>query len=124
MFRTAVNLSTTIMSYTPPKEHGLTEWSGRDIEQGAIAICNALSSKYKTPGGRLEEVRGDLSKVRYVEGLPPVAHRLLSNIEHVTRQISGTQEVRRTMRHQTHAYRITASPFLSLSLRMRRTALS
>ena len=106
MFRTAVNLSKTIISYTPPTGSGLTEWSGKDIEEGALAICRALQCKYRTPGGRLAEVRGDLSKVRYVEGLPPVAHRLLLNVEHITRQISGTQEVRRAMRHQTHAYRV------------------
>ena len=111
MFRTAVNLTKATISYAAPKD-SLTELSGRDIEQGANAIIKALNGKYRSPCGQLKDVHGDLTKVPYVENLPPVARRLLTNVEHVTRDIPGSQEVRRTMRHQTHAHRIAyGEPF-------------
>ena len=105
IFRQAVNLSKTVISYATPKASGLPDWTGQDIERGAIAICKALHGKYETPSGQMKNVGGDLSKVRYVPDLPPAAHRLLTHISHVSRSIPGTQEVRRTMRHETHAYR-------------------
>ena len=47
-----------------------------------------------------------MTKVRYVPGLSAAAKKLLQNIEHTTRKIPGTQEVRRVMRFDIHAYRV------------------
>ena len=95
MFRTAINLSKSVISLKPAKETGLTDLTARDIDEGGRAILKALGGKYCTPAGRLEAVNGDLSKVRYAENeLPPAAHRTLTNIQHISRQIGGTQEVR------------------------------
>ena len=66
---------------------------------------NALWGSYKTPSGS-QKVNGDLTKVRWVEGLSPAAHRLLQNIEHASRNLPGTQEARRLMRFDTQALRI------------------
>ena len=51
-------------------------------------------------------MNGDLTKVWYADNLTAAAKRLLQNIEHNTRKIPGTQEVRKLMRYQTHACRI------------------
>ena len=75
------------------------------LEEGATQIVNALWGSYKTPSGS-QKVNGDLTKVRWVEGLSPAAHRLLQNIEHATRNLPGTQEARRLMRFDTQALRI------------------
>ena len=75
------------------------------LEEGAKQIVNALWGSYKTPSGS-QKVNGDLTKVRWVEGLSPAAHRLLQNIEHATRNLPGTQEARRLMRFDTQALRI------------------
>ena len=75
------------------------------LEEGAKQIVDALWGSYKTPSGS-QKVNGDLTKVRWVEGLSPAAHRLLQNIEHATRNLPGTQEARRLMRFDTQALRI------------------
>ena len=75
------------------------------LEEGAKQIVNALWGSYKTPSGS-QQVNGDLTKVRWVEGLSPAAHRLLQNIEHATRNLPGTQETRRLMRFDTQALRV------------------
>ena len=51
-------------------------------------------------------VNGDLTKLKYVPGLSPVARRILDNAEATTRKIAGTQETRRQMRFDTNALRV------------------
>ena len=51
-------------------------------------------------------MNGDLTKVRWVEGLSPAAQRLLQHIEHASRNLPGSQEARRLMRFDTQAIRI------------------
>ena len=90
---------------------------------------NALWGSYSTPSGK-QKVNGDLTKVRWVEGLSPAAYRLLQNIEHSSRTLPGTQEARRLMRFDTQALRVlfgvpvfvTFSPDESHSLLMIRFA--
>ena len=90
---------------------------------------NALWGSYSTPSGK-QKVNGDSTKVRWVEGLSPAAHRLLQNIAHASRTLPGTQEARRLMRFDTQALRIlfgvpvfvTFSPDESHNLRMIRLA--
>ena len=55
---------------------------------------------------QVKSVAGDLTKVRFALGLPPAAKRLLQNLEHSTRQIPGTQEIRKVMRYDTNAGRV------------------
>ena len=63
-------------------------------------------------------MNGDLTKVRWVEGLSSAAHRLLQHIEHATRNLPGTQEARRLMRFDTQARRFVFGlpDFVNLSL--------
>ena len=55
--------------------------------------------------GKLKRVNGDFTKVRYATTLNEAGKRLLQNLEHTSRQLKGTMEVRRTMRYQTNAGR-------------------
>ena len=66
---------------------------------------NALWGSYKSPSG-YQQVKGDLTEVRWVEGLSAAAHRLLQNIEHASRNLPGSQEARRMMRFDIQALRI------------------
>ena len=50
-----------------------------------------------------QKVNGDLTKVRWVEGLSPAAQRLLQSNEHASRILPGSQEARRLMRFDTQA---------------------
>ena len=54
----------------------------------------------------MKKVNGDLTKLRYAMGLTAAAQQLLKNLEHVSRTIPGTMEVRKIMRFETHAGRI------------------
>ena len=47
-----------------------------------------------------------MTKLRYVPGLSLAAHKLLQNLEHTSRQLKGTMEVRKLMRFETNAGRI------------------
>ena len=106
VFRSAVNLSRTMYAYERKNGKNTEDvLTAEKLEKGAIQIVNALWGKYQTPSG-YQKVNGDLTKVRWVEGLSPAAHRLLQNIEHYSRNLPGTQEARRMMRFETQALRI------------------
>ena len=75
-------------------------------KKGAIEIAKGLWSLYTDVSGRKQNVGGDMTKVRYVDGLSESAHILLKNIEHASRKLPGTQETRRIMRFQTQAFGI------------------
>ena len=107
-FKTAVNLSRTLWSYESVKHKGENvRVTARDLEAAAIAIVKSLRGTYTNPGdGKKLPVNGDLTKLKYVPGLAPVARRILDNAEATTRKMSGTQETRRQMRFDTNAMRV------------------
>ena len=51
-------------------------------------------------------MNGDMTKLRHVPGLGQAARKVLSNVEARAKTTPGTHEIRKTMRHQTHAYRV------------------
>ena len=93
-------------SYETPKMGERRGFNAKELEEGAISLCNALVGKYRDLSGQLRPVAGDMTKLRYAEGLSPAAQRLVLNIEHTSRNISGCQEVRRLTRFDTHANRV------------------
>ena len=66
-----------------------------------------------------------MTKLRHVPGLSEAAKKTLANVEARTRNIPGTHEVRKTMRHQTHANRVAygTAIFLTFSPSERDTTL-
>ena len=102
----------------PTKENGQdlsNSCTPASLEKGAIEIAKGLWSHYTDVSGRKQPVGGDMTKVRYVNGLSESAHLLLKNIEHASRKLPGTQETRRIMRFQTQAYRIKYGTPLSIT---------
>ena len=107
LFRTAVNTSRTVYSYSNRKDNDLGQKDCQDLEDAAVSICKAMRGTYTGPDGIRRKVNGDMTKVRYaIEKLSSTAQKLVSNIEHTTRKIAGTHEIRRKMRHMTHSYRV------------------
>lgn len=107
LFRSTVNLSRTIFSYEQEKdEEGQLRLTSEELEKGAVEICKALWKTYTDVGGKSKSVAGDMTKIRYVPGLSNAATKLLQNIEHTSRKIPGTQEIRRQMRFDTDACRV------------------
>ena len=117
-FKCAVNLSRT--TYADERNNGKdadVALTAEKLQEGAIQIVNALWGSYKTPTGS-QRVNGDLTNVRWVEGLSLAAHRLLQNIAHASRNLPGSQEARRLMIVDTQAMRImyVVPAFVTLSL--------
>ena len=93
LFRSTINLSRTLYSYsTVSTPEGKKPITAQELEKGAIALCKALHGKYRDIDGRLQSVKGDITKLRHVPGLSPAATRLLQNIEHTSRKVPGTQK--------------------------------
>ena len=121
LFRTAVNLQKNVYMYSIPDESNPERrrpMTGKEVLKGASDLLRALDSKYADVSGELKAVKGDLAKTRYcVPSLSREAVKVLDNLEARTRRIPGTQEVRTTMRLQTHANRVCygLSVFLTFS---------
>ncbi|CAJ1413214.1 unnamed protein product, partial [Effrenium voratum] len=129
IFRTAVNLQKNVYMCSIPDESNPERrrpMTGKEVLKGASDLLRALDSKYADVSGELKAVKGDLAKTRYcVPSLSREAVKVLDNLEARTRRIPGTQEVRTTMRLQTHANRVCygLSVFLTFSPSERDTAL-
>ena len=127
IFRTMINLQKNTYMYTIPDERGgRRPLTNEDILKGVCEIQQKLCrGKYKDVTGEMKAIKGDLSKVRYAPNLSEAAKKVLDNCEARTRRIPGTHEVRQTMRHQTHAYRVCygTSLFLTFSPSERDTTL-
>ena len=61
---------------------------------------------YRGDCGRRHPINGDMTKLQYADNLDDLSRKIVSHIEHSSRRIEGTQEVRRLMRFQLHSYRI------------------
>ena len=107
LFRSMLNQCRTVYSYGKIRRaDGSKGFTADELETGAISICQALDGKYKDLDGRLKKVNGDFTKVRYAANLNEAGKRLLLNLEHTSRQLKGTMEVRKLMRYETNAGRI------------------
>ena len=78
-----------------------------DLEEAAIQILHMLRYGFYTdPAGRKHWIEGDMTKVRLCKGLSDASRKLLSAIEHTSRRVEGTQEVRRLMRWNLQSFRV------------------
>ena len=126
-FRTCVNLQpNTYMYVHRDQEGGGRLMTNEEIGQGCKELMTHLrNGKYRDITGELKAVKGDVTKLRHVPGLSEAAKKTLANVEARTRNIPGTHEVRKTMRHQTHANRVAygTAIFLTFSPSERDTTL-
>ena len=110
IFRTKVNLQQNAYVYAVPDNNnpGRTRMlSSEEISEGAEELLKTLATgKYLDITGEFKAVKGDMTKLRHVPGMGEAARKVLSNVEARTRAIPGTHEIRKTMRHQTHAYQV------------------
>ena len=126
-FRTRVNLqpnaSRFVMRQEGSKPRDLTN---KEIKEGIEEIYHKLEKgTYRDVNGDDKAIKGDITKLRYVPNLSQAAHAVLRNAEARASKIPGTHEVRSTMRHQTHAYRVChgVAIFLTFSPSERDTAI-
>ena len=109
LFRTLVNLQKNTYMFAVPNEAGpgLRMLTSAEIGKAAMELYEALQKgKYVDCSGARKAINGDLSKLRHVPNLSSEAKRLLSEMEARSRNVPGTHEVRKTMRHHTHANRV------------------
>ena len=103
LFRSAVNLSRTIYSYESARNDDGESITAKDLQDAAMSIFKALQGSYLDVNGRRMPVNRNMTKVRYLSDLSVAAKRLLQNLEHTSRKLSGThEETRRAMRFDTH----------------------
>ena len=57
------------------------------------------TGSYLTQTGKRRRIDGDVSKLRFAEGVTPLQRRLLADFSFRTRQLSGTQEIRTKIGH-------------------------
>ena len=109
-FRTMVNLQPNACMYAVPDSNGrgrMRMLTNEEIAEGGRELMGKLrNGKYRDITGELKPVGGDMTKLRHVPTLGDAARKVLYNVEARTRHIPGTHEVRKTMRHQTHANRV------------------
>ena len=127
LFRTMVNLqpNTHMHAAADADSGGLRMMSPEEIQKGALEIRqNLRDGKYEL-NGEMRSVQGDLAKLPFVPNLGVAARKVLLNLEARTRNIPGTHEIRKTMRHETHANRIVygTSAFVTFSPSERDTCL-
>ena len=109
LFRTLVNLQPNAYMYTAVDlETGSRRLlTNQELEKGVREVYQQLDKGiYVDVSGAHKAVKGDLTKVKHVPNLSEAAKKLLMNCEARTKKIPGTHDVRSTMRHQTHAYRV------------------
>ena len=107
LFRGILNQCRTVYSYNKVRRaDGSLGFSATELEAGAISIFQALDGKYKDLDGKIKKVQGDFTKVKYAVNLNEAGKRLLQNLEHTSRKIKGTMEIRKMMRYETNAGRI------------------
>ena len=110
LFRTMVNLQKNTYMYAVPDRScpGGKRWlTNKEIADGGVELYHKLChGTYISPAGELRPVGQDFAKLRQVPNLSEPAQKVLDNVEARTRNIPGTHENRKTMRHQTHANRI------------------
>lgn len=70
LFRSSVNLTRSLYAYERKDGQDLSKsCTPASLEKGAIEIAKGLWSHYTDRGGRKQAVGGDMTKVRYVDGL-------------------------------------------------------
>lgn len=105
-----INLEPNAYMFTHTDADGRREMTPKEIQQGAQEVYRKLrDGVYIDTNNEYKPVNGDLTKLRFVPNLSAAARKVLSNTEARARKVAGTHEVRSTMRHQTHAYRVSHS---------------
>jgi hypothetical protein len=106
-FRSLLNQCRTVYSYEKVRRAGdSVGFAAEELEAEAVSICKARGGERKDLDGSKKKVNGDLPKVKYASALTEAGRRLLQNLEHSSRQLKGTMEVRKMMRFDTRAGRI------------------
>ena len=66
LFTFTLNACRTVYSYDRVhREDGQKGFAARDLDEGAISICNAPAGEHRDVDGRTKAVGGDFTKVKY-----------------------------------------------------------
>ena len=99
-FRDTVNLGTSLGASTRGARENTQEQVEQDCAMAAAALYPMLETgHYRTPQGRRLPIDGDLTKLRFAEGITVQQKRLLADFRFRTRLVPGTQEIRTKIGH-------------------------
>ena len=110
LFRSTANLTRSAYTFSAnvfdEDEQRMRPLTATDLEQGALQLVNALTGSYRDITGKKRALKGDISKLPYVQGLKPGARKLLQSLRCVAKALPGTAEARRQMRLEIEAMRV------------------
>ena len=99
-FREQVNLGTSLSAMSRGAKAQPQDAVEQDAAMAAADLIEkAHSGFYRTQEGKRCPIQGDMSKLRFAEGITPMQKRLLADFSFRTRSIPGTQEIRTKMGH-------------------------
>ena len=101
------NLSSTVSAYEcESQSYSANKITVAALKAGSVTTAKHVWGKSQEVSGTWHRVDGDITKIRWVPGLSSAAYRLLHNVEHTCRRLTGTTEARHGMRYDTQAHRI------------------
>ena len=119
-FRTLVNDARRVNLREMSSTGDLATYTNEQITAATKNICVALKKGVvRDDSGRRRPINGDMTKLKYAENLDDLSGKIVTQLEHSSRRIEGTQEVRRIMRFELHSYRVVygMAAFVTMSPR-------
>ena len=99
-FREQVNLGGSLGAVSRGSKSAPQEAVEQDTAMAAADLTLKLKNGYyKTQDGKRCRIDGDMSKLRFAEGITPLQKRLLQDFTFRTKSIPGTQEIRSKIGH-------------------------
>ena len=99
-FREQVNTGTSLSAVSRASTTQPQDQIEQDAATAAADLYEKLQSgHYITQDGKRRRIDGDMSKLRFAQGVTPEQKRLLADFSFRTKQIAGTQEIRSKIGH-------------------------
>lgn len=107
-FASKVNLSMSLSFRRSLRKSDTQEVvTDHDIGKASLKLLQLLEhGEYMDKAGRRIPVKGDISKLQYVEGLGPTEALILRNYHFIASRVGGTRQVRRRINHMVFSTRI------------------
>jgi hypothetical protein len=106
-FATKVNQGISMSINRVLRRRGEALTSGPDIGRSVSRIYALLwEGEYLGYDGKRKKVNGDISKISQIIGLSATEQALLQNYHFISTRISGTRQIRRSIRHLVFSSRI------------------
>ena len=106
-FATKVNQGMSMSIIRALKRGGNESSSAQEIGQAASRIYKLLwDGEYLDANGQRKKVKGDISNISNIIGLSPTEKAILQNYHFMSSRLSGTRQIRSSIRHMVFSSRV------------------